>query len=801
MRLVNLELKNYRKFDSVQLEFSDGVTGIIGSNGSGKSSLVEAIAWALYGNDVARSSKEEIRRLGSPPVEPCQVILDFELNGDHYQIVRELKGHTHTGDAAVFVNKKPQARGVTASSELIEKTLGMDSQSFLTSYFARQKELNALSDYQPAKRKEVLSRMLGIERVDTAVKKLRQDKRDLQTKLDTTQGFLVDVNQFQQQIQLKQKDANGIQEQIQRHETAFKQTQEELDSVAVDYNKSVASKDAFQTLQKQIEVKKSQLEAFGEQVISVQNEIAAIHKLQPIQVELETNLELYPKLQAQILEQEKLKQNFSTRKSLTEQLSAYQSLINQDRARLDLLNRDYPADASPQIRLGQLKQTLSELEQKIESNQNEYNTSAAQSKSLSDQVGRLQKQLSQIEKLGPQSRCDHCLRPLGEDYQSIKKHFTDEISKLEHEAQGLKVRQEGKLQDITEQRQELERLRTEWEKLQKTVHGHEQAQKEKPQLEERLRQHRINFDNLNRALSELGSDGYRADVHQELHEQFRQVEVGRDRYLRITEQLKVQPQLEEKLGELSGRKSRIEQEVKQVLAQLEQLSFDPAQFQQLEKKRDEVRLKLHQSQLNLKDLQHQKSTLCRETEQLQGRINENQKHQSQIEELQNNRLYLEKLDSILSDFKLYLIGRIRPALSRIARQLMSEMTDGKYSELELDENYDLFIYDGGQKFNLERFSGGEQDLANLCLRLAISILITESAGTDFSFIILDEVFGSQDQHRKENILKALGGLRTRFRQIFLITHIDDIKDQVESLINVFENEDGTSRLETTWQTV
>ncbi|MCI0530882.1 MAG: SMC family ATPase, partial [candidate division Zixibacteria bacterium] len=633
------------------------------------------------------------------------------------------------------------------------------------------------------------------------VKKLRQDKRDLQTKLDTTQGFLVDANQLQQQIQLKQNDANGIEEQIHRHESAFKQTHEELDSVTVDYNKSVASKDAFQTLQKQIEVKNSQLEAFGEQVISVQNEIAAIHKLQPIQAELEPNLELYPKLQAQILEQEKLKQSFSTRKSLTEQLSAYQSLINQDSARLDLLTRDYPADASPQIRVGELKQALSDLEQKVENYQKEYNSFAAQSKSLSDQVGRLQRQLSQIEKLGPESKCDHCLRPLGGDYQSIKTHFTEEISRLEHEDQKAKVRMDSQLQEITGLKRQLEKMRTDGEQLQKTLHGYEQAQREKPQLEERLRQHRINVNNLNRALSDLGSDGYRADVHQQLREQFRQVEVGRDRYLQVTERLKTQPRLEDKVRELSEKKSLVEQETLRVSEQMKQTSFDPAQFQELEKRRDEVRLKLHQSQLNLKDFQHRKDTLCREIEQLRGRIDENRKHQSQIAELQDKRLYLEKLDSVLSDFKLYLIGRIRPALSRIARQLMSEMTDGKYSELELDENYDLFIYDGGQKFKLERFSGGEQDLANLCLRLAISILITESAGTDFSFIILDEVFGSQDQHRKENILKALEGLRTRFRQIFLITHIDDIKDQVESLINVFENEDGTSRLEATWQTV
>ena len=145
MHLVRLELNNYRRFEEAEVEFPDGVVGIIGVNGAGKSSLVEAIAWALYGNDLARSSKEEIRRLGASINEVCRVILDFEMNGDNYRVVRELKGASSTADAALFVNGRPQARGVTATSAMIDKTLGMDWKSFLVSFFARQRELNALT--------------------------------------------------------------------------------------------------------------------------------------------------------------------------------------------------------------------------------------------------------------------------------------------------------------------------------------------------------------------------------------------------------------------------------------------------------------------------------------------------------------------------------------------------------------------------------------------------------------------------------------------------------------------------------
>jgi len=131
-------------------------------------------------------------------------------------------------------------------------------------------------------------------------------------------------------------------------------------------------------------------------------------------------------------------------------------------------------------------------------------------------------------------------------------------------------------------------------------------------------------------------------------------------------------------------------------------------------------------------------------------------------------------------------------LSTYSSDFFERLTDGKYRELELDESYDLLVYDNGNAYEIERFSGGEEDLANLCLRLAISEVITERAGGVFNFIILDEIFGSQDVFRRQNIMRALSGLSSKFRQIFLITHVDDVKDDMENIIFVTENEDGIS---------
>src|SRR5207253_11243771 len=64
MQLLRLRLVNFRKHADTELEFGPGITGIIGPNGSGKTSILEAIAWALYGVQAVRGDKDSIRRAG-----------------------------------------------------------------------------------------------------------------------------------------------------------------------------------------------------------------------------------------------------------------------------------------------------------------------------------------------------------------------------------------------------------------------------------------------------------------------------------------------------------------------------------------------------------------------------------------------------------------------------------------------------------------------------------------------------------------------------------------------------------------
>jgi DNA repair protein SbcC/Rad50 len=138
--------------------------------------------------------------------------------------------------------------------------------------------------------------------------------------------------------------------------------------------------------------------------------------------------------------------------------------------------------------------------------------------------------------------------------------------------------------------------------------------------------------------------------------------------------------------------------------------------------------------------------------------------------------------------------RARPMVEAEASRLLRQITEAAYPRVRLTEDYFLEIAEGRDFYLSKRFSGGEQDLAALCLRLALARTLAEQRGTEQSFVILDEVFGSQDVGRRRMLMEQLIELsRGEFQQIFVISHTDDIVDQCSLHIAV-TRENGVSRV-------
>ncbi|HSH61010.1 MAG TPA: SbcC/MukB-like Walker B domain-containing protein, partial [Acidimicrobiales bacterium] len=147
--------------------------------------------------------------------------------------------------------------------------------------------------------------------------------------------------------------------------------------------------------------------------------------------------------------------------------------------------------------------------------------------------------------------------------------------------------------------------------------------------------------------------------------------------------------------------------------------------------------------------------------------------------------HLARLADLMGAFRNTVVATVGPRLSGQAAELFAELTDHEYDRLEVDaETYEIQIRDRGRLYDMERFSGSETDLANLALRVAISEHVRLLSGGAVGLLVLDEVFGPLDEDRKARMLGALERLKSRFRQVLVVTHDDTIKAELPHAIEV-----------------
>src|SRR3954469_18083134 len=172
MRIHSVRLTNFRQHADTAIEFETGLTGIVGANGTGKSTILEAIAWALYGSSAARGARESIRSLRAPPKAQVRVELDFELGGHRYRVIRGLT------NAELYLDRAsaPIANSTTGVTDVLRRRLGMTRDEFFNTYFTGQKELSVMAAMGPTERAQFLSRLLGYERLRVA-QEIARDRR------------------------------------------------------------------------------------------------------------------------------------------------------------------------------------------------------------------------------------------------------------------------------------------------------------------------------------------------------------------------------------------------------------------------------------------------------------------------------------------------------------------------------------------------------------------------------------------------------------------------------------------------
>lgn len=217
----------------------------------------------------------------------------------------------------------------------------------------------------------------------------------------------------------------------------------------------------------------------------------------------------------------------------------------------------------------------------------------------------------------------------------------------------------------------------------------------------------------------------------------------------------------------------------------EGLDFNPQRHAELRAGFDEATGAFEQARNDERHASDAAKDSEKEVAALEADLNRVKEVAAQVGEIREEARYVERVTLLLDGFRDHLVSRIGPELSREAEALFRELTNHEYEDLRIDEeDLSIRVADAGAYFPIERFSGSEADLANLALRVAISMHLSRMSGADIGMMVLDEVLGSLDEERKDLMVQAMGRLADRFHQLFVITHAEQVKDQFGASVEV-----------------
>jgi DNA repair protein SbcC/Rad50 len=784
VKLHTLKLTNFRQHVRTEISFESGLTGIIGPNGAGKTTILEAIAWALYGVPAIRGNRDSIRFIGAGARAPVEVELDFELGSHRYRVLRGLTS------AEVYLDGSdtPIANSISGVTELLQRRLGMSLSEFFHTYFTGQKELAVMAAMTPAKRGQFLSRVLGYEKLRIAQDLTREKRNRVRAAIDGMQRGMPDPEAVLRS--LAEAASRKADAEARAHQAAHRGAVRAREMMAVEPRWEMVQRQRDQSAQllTQITVaeeKEAALHRDSERIVrELEGVKAARSQLDSLRQSVEPLFALNVELQAL----NTLYREEGRRKTLLEAESALREEVNRLEERHSKIERAPAIEEEATLELETKRSELEDAQGLLEARRTEWvrDRQEAQTKreALRQQYAELKQQRDRVVTLGEDGQCPTCSRPLGGSLHTVVEHLDELMETVNVDGNYYKARVE-QLEHMPEDVQQLD------EKRRVLMH-------EVGTLERRLAKVQLAVQELGTIVRDIATKQQRlVQMHRDIsrippgYDPLRHNEVSAevDRLTPLEAEASRFQAMLEREPQLTLEQTRIAQEVMRVQSTLgtlrtrrAQISFTEQDFNDLKAEFDRVRLELQESKVAAARAQEQVSSATTALAAAQEAAEDLKKKVAGLDVLQSERRLHDELDRAFSDLRTDLNFQLRPELSELASAFLSELTDARYTELELDDQYNIVILEDGIPKPV--LSGGEEDLANLVLRLAISQMIAERAGQNFSLLILDEVFGSLDEARRFNVVELLRGLDDRFEQVILITHIETVREGLDRVISV-----------------
>lgn len=831
---ARLRLRNFLSYRECELDLQGLELAVLcGKNGDGKSALLDAMVWALWGEGRGKTEDDRIHHAETAML----VEFEFDVGAERFLVIR--KRTRAKGSSLDLFQLTPDGGRTALSGGTMRETQAeitrrarMDYKTFANSAFVAQGHADEFTQQGPKERKEVFRKILGLDRYEllaTAAHERRKEAaaglKALQQNTDAAsaevarlpevEAELVQLTSERAELQPRIVTLDAAAGQLQEAAASFERLQGELDA-------AVAARAAAEAAMRQSE---AEVALVADDLARVRATIAAADGVAARHAEL-------GRLRVLLTEQDDLQQKAL---ALEARANRLERTIGEEQARIEAKATALAAEVTAALKLAATLPALEAEDEGLAAEAEGHASAEAEVAGLrtaaTDAAGRaaharaaaggFRDQATGLkakqEQLDGAALCPVCRGPLGPDeLRRVQEEYADErrvlgtrykealadADEADHEGAALGER-------IRVAQAALKARQDEWAARRRDIHGRlmfaRRAGDETPPKQEALAELRRMLDEGRFALDERGELAqvraactelaYDADTHTGLRAKVQELAPAEDAY----RQLMVASEREAALEEHATRADVARREKAGAVtdAATRWAAADAALADM-----EDVRPRLAAARQDLAEARLAEADLIRQQGNAEARRDHLRELQARLEEALAQAAGLKDEELVMTDLahafgrdgvQAMLIDQSLPEVELVANHILDLMTGGRIhivlstqraNARGTVETLDIRISDELGTRDYEMYSGGEAFRVDFALRIALAKLLAARSGADLPTLIIDEGFGSQDNEGIDRLVEAINSIRHEFKLILVVTHVDDMKERFERRIEV-----------------
>ena len=839
-----LSLRNFMCYrdDGQALDFAGiRLACISGDNGNGKSALLDAITWALWGKARAKTDDELINLLATE----MEVEFQFLLGQNSYRVIRkrsklqkgqtllELQVHDSTGWRSITGNT------IRDTERKIVDLLRMEYDTFINSTFLLQGRADEFTMKPPTQRKQILADILGLSVYDELEAKAKEQARRRAEAADALAQALQEIDAELAHLPEYEQAALTAASQVATLTESLRAAEEELRCLRDQ--KALLDARSRQAADLRVRIDHAEAElADARRNLAEQNRRLADHEALIAQAQqIEAG---YTELQSVRKQADDLGRKLSLLMHLQEEKARLEQTIASQRHALDSARQVLAAQvADRQAKAAQLDalrlkaaelrrqaERLQSLESQREALRERVLDLSARQAGLRTANEQLRADMEalkrKIAELAGVSRCPLCSTELTPEHrEDVRNQYVAEGREKADAFRANQAQMERLAAEVSAVQQQMAQadaalkslpgLQRQEATAEQELAQAQQAATELASLQQQLATHEARLAQEDYAsderlklagiLRQMAAVGYDKATHDRLQQRLAELTPFELRHTRLESARQDVDAEREAVARYARQIARYEETIAADRDKLNALSADLAGLEALARRLatqqatvDALLARDRDARLQLGAAQ-QRVTACRQQAEVR------KERAAQEAKARQERAIYEELALAFGKrgLQAMLIEEALPELEEEANRLLGRMTDNRFhvrfetqretKKGDTVETLDIKIADEVGIRNYETYSGGEAFRINFSIRVALSKLLAHRAGARLQTLVVDEGFGTQDAQGRERLVEVINSIQDEFEMILAITHIQELKDAFPVHIEVTKTAAGS----------